>query len=246
MDKEEKKTLKKRAKLDNQGEKMKNLATDFKKFITKGNVLDMSVGVIMGSAFNAIVSAFTSILLSVCTWGVPGGLKGLVTVLPAANAAQAGVVGQSFASADIAQKTIDYAKASAGVTITADDSTFVQWQTQLKSLYTLHGTNYFYNNSAIIDWGTFLNAIITFLIIALTLFTIVKVASSVKANHVAFLAEVAKREHDHALKDDPELAKKEAEELAKKNAPAPKPENIVLLTEIRDSIKALSVKEAAK
>lgn len=32
MDKEEKKTLKKRAKLDNQGEKMKNLATDFKKF----------------------------------------------------------------------------------------------------------------------------------------------------------------------------------------------------------------------
>ena len=50
----------------------------------------MSVGVIMGGAFNAIVNAFTKILMSVATWGVPGGINGLVTVLPAANEAQRG------------------------------------------------------------------------------------------------------------------------------------------------------------
>ena len=81
--KEEKKAVKKA--------KGKNLWNEFKKFISKGNVLDMAVGVIMGSAFSAIVTAFTNILLSVCTWGVPGGLKGLVTVLPAANSAQSGM-----------------------------------------------------------------------------------------------------------------------------------------------------------
>jgi len=248
MDKEEKKSLKKEAKLSNKGEQLKNLGAEFKKFIAKGNVLDMAVGVIMGSAFSAIVTAFTNILLSVCTWGVPGGLKGLVTVLPAANSAQAGItgIGQTFASSDITNMTIAYAKSSANVTITADDAAFVQWQTQLKSLYTLHGTNYFYNNSAIIDWGSLLNAIIAFLIIALSLFAIVKTVSSVKANRVAFQAELAKREHDQLLKDHPEIAQKEAEEAAKKNAPAPKAENIVLLEEIRDGIKALNVKEAVK
>ena len=66
--------------------KSKAVWSDFKKFITKGNVVvDMAVGVIIGGAFNAIVTALVNILLSVCTWGVPGGLKGLVTVLPAAN-----------------------------------------------------------------------------------------------------------------------------------------------------------------
>ena len=74
-------------------EKKKNgetLTQQFKKFITRGNILDMSVGVIMGGAFNAIVNAFTKILMSVATWGVPGGINGLVTVLPAANEAQRG------------------------------------------------------------------------------------------------------------------------------------------------------------
>ena len=85
---------------------MKKLWKQFKAFINRGNVVDMAVGVIMGSAFSAIVTAFTNILLSVCTWGVPGGLKGLVTVLPAVNAAQKGMnetigLGQSFASSDL-------------------------------------------------------------------------------------------------------------------------------------------------
>lgn len=53
-----------------------SLWKDFKAFINRGNVVDMAVGVIMGSAFGAIVTAFTNILLSICTWGVPGGLTG--------------------------------------------------------------------------------------------------------------------------------------------------------------------------
>ena len=56
---------------------------DFKAFISRGNILDMAVGVVIGNAFGAIVTALVNILLSICLWGVPGGLKGLVTVLVA-------------------------------------------------------------------------------------------------------------------------------------------------------------------
>ena len=42
---------------------------EFKKFITRGNVLDMAVGVIIGGAFSAIVSALTNhILMPVVNW----------------------------------------------------------------------------------------------------------------------------------------------------------------------------------
>ncbi len=39
---------------------MKKFFADFKKFISRGNILDMAVGVIVGSAFSAIVTAFTN------------------------------------------------------------------------------------------------------------------------------------------------------------------------------------------
>ncbi len=39
---------------------MKKFFSDFKAFISRGNVLDMAVGVIVGGAFNAIVTAFTN------------------------------------------------------------------------------------------------------------------------------------------------------------------------------------------
>lgn len=39
---------------------MKKFFSDFKAFISRGNVLDMAVGVIIGGAFNAIVNAFTN------------------------------------------------------------------------------------------------------------------------------------------------------------------------------------------
>ena len=39
---------------------MKKILADFKKFITKGNVVDMAVAVIIGAAFNKIVSSLVA------------------------------------------------------------------------------------------------------------------------------------------------------------------------------------------
>ena len=48
---------------------MKKFFAEFKKFITRGNVLDMSVGVIVGGAFTAIVNGMTNnILKPVVNW----------------------------------------------------------------------------------------------------------------------------------------------------------------------------------
>lgn len=43
---------------------MKKLLADFKKFITRGNVVDMAVGVAVAGAFTKIVNAFTSGFIS--------------------------------------------------------------------------------------------------------------------------------------------------------------------------------------
>lgn len=42
---------------------MKKFFSEFKKFITRGNVLDMAVGVIVGGAFTAIVTALSNNIL---------------------------------------------------------------------------------------------------------------------------------------------------------------------------------------
>lgn len=47
--------------------------SDFKKFITKGNVLDMAVGVVIGTAFNAIVTGLVkNIITPVMTYFTSG------------------------------------------------------------------------------------------------------------------------------------------------------------------------------
>ena len=48
---------------------MKKFFTEFKKFITRGNVVDMAVGVIVGSSFTAIVNGLSNnILKPVINW----------------------------------------------------------------------------------------------------------------------------------------------------------------------------------
>jgi large conductance mechanosensitive channel len=48
---------------------MKNFFAEFKKFITRGNVVDMAVGVIVGSSFTAIVNAMSNnILKPIINW----------------------------------------------------------------------------------------------------------------------------------------------------------------------------------
>ncbi len=45
---------------------MKKFFGEFKKFITRGNVVDMAVGVIVGSAFTAIVNSLSNNILKPC------------------------------------------------------------------------------------------------------------------------------------------------------------------------------------
>ncbi len=221
---------------------MKKFFSDFKAFISRGNILDMAVGVVIGGAFGAIVTALVNILLSVCLWAVPGGLKGLVTILPAITDAQKGVagIGQSFQAGDIAETTILFAKAQ-GAEITVNDASFPTWQAALTSKYTLHGTTYTYNMSAVIDWGAFINAVISFLIIAIVLFIIVRVAmASAKKREAAkkrIEAEKYKKWAEAHPEEAAELeAKKKAEE---EEAGKPVVDPVVaLLEEIRDELKA--------
>ena len=124
------------------------LWAEFKEFINRGNAFMLAVGVVIGGAFGAIVNAFVNILLSLATWAVPGGLKGLVTVLPALNDAQRGPVGQSFQMKELVDKTVAFAE-SQGVAITKDSDTFVQWQTALLGKYTQHGTTFTFNGAAV-------------------------------------------------------------------------------------------------
>ena len=217
-------------------EQGKGIFAEFKAFINKGNAFMLAVGVVIGGAFSAIVNAFVGMLTSFATWGVPGGLKGLVTVLPALNATQAGVkgIGQSFQSADIVEMTIKYV-ASQDVIITKDSESFIQWQNSLKGLYELHGTTWTYKMSAIIDWGTLINAVIAFVIVAVVLFICVKVASSISKKNAEMKAkalEVYYQKHPEERPVPPEPGKPAPtqeelltailEELKKQNgAPAP-------------------------
>ena len=64
---------------------MKKFFQEFKAFITRGNVIDMAVGVIVGGAFTAIVTALTNqIFKPLVNWalsGADGGLEQAVTML---------------------------------------------------------------------------------------------------------------------------------------------------------------------
>ena len=205
----EEKKLTKAEKKELRKKKRGSLWKDFKAFINRGNVVDMAVGVIMGSAFGAIVTAFTNILLSICTWGVPGGLKGLVTVLPAANNAQKGIegIGQYFSNDKLAEMAKIYCTKLGGTY----ENNEAQWINSLKALYTQHGETWTYNQSAIIDWGTFINAIIAFLIIALTLFVILKTFNYLTAKRKA-LEEAAKTAALNFKKAEDKKDAKEAKE----------------------------------
>ena len=66
---------------------MKKFFQEFKTFITRGNVLDMSVGVIVGGAFTAIVNGLTNFILKpLVNWIIAlilgdNGLESAVTIL---------------------------------------------------------------------------------------------------------------------------------------------------------------------
>jgi len=53
---------------------MKNMVEEFKKFISRGNVIDLAVGVIVGSAFTGIVNSLVNNILTPIIGLVLGGI----------------------------------------------------------------------------------------------------------------------------------------------------------------------------
>ena len=114
---------------------------EFKKFITRGNVVDMAVGVIIASAFTKIVNGFT---------------QGIV--MPFVNWIVSLCVGDMEISEIVTVLKPVYQLDEAGNVTTTLDTT----------------------KSIIMNWGTLIQAIIDFLLIALVLFAILKVFNIVQ------------------------------------------------------------------
>ena len=115
---------------------MKKIIGEFKKFITRGNIVDMAVGVIVGSSFTAIVNALSNNILKPI-------INYLLTLIFGANSLS-----------DVFTFLTKVVNAETGeVDLT-------------QSIY--------------IDWGAFINAIINFFLVAIVLFTIVKIVNTLR------------------------------------------------------------------
>lgn len=130
--------------------------SDFKAFITKGNVMDMAVGVVIGSAFSAIVNSLVKdIIMPLLNLATGNGVEGLSVVLN-------------------------------GVNKYLDDGSI--------------------NPEAILwNYGNFLQSIINFLIIALCIFTTLRIIMNIRKASEK-IAEKAK----HTFDSKPENAPAEA------------------------------------
>ena len=207
---------------------MKKFWQDFKKFISRGNIVDMAVGVIVGGAFSAIVTSLTNQIirpvinwiLSMCTGG--DGLSSVFTFLKKVY----------IVDATTGEKTVDLA------------------------------------NSIYIDWGAFITKIIDFLIIAFTIFVMIKIIAKSQEVINKTAKSIEKGIPDKAerkilkqrgvnLKDPKavrealiqldEEKKQEEERKKAEEAAKPKPEtDLDVLKEIRELLKAQAVKDAVQ
>lgn len=144
--------------------KMKKFITEFKEFIAKGNVLDMAVGVIIGGAFNKIVTSLVN---------------------------------------DVIMPLISIIVGGANVT---------DWKWVIKEAVIENGVEVAAETA--FAYGNFIQAIIDFLIIALTIFVALKVILGFQN---AF--------------------KKKEEEIIEETPAEPEDTELSLLKEIRDSLK---------
>ena len=209
------------------------LWAEFKEFINRGNALMLAVGVVIGGAFSAIVNAFVNMLMSLATWPVPGGLAGLVTVLPAVTDGQKGLagVGQKFEAAHYNEIATQIGNAAG-----ANDPA-LYGATLINGNYTKYGTNFYFNGSAIINWGALINATISFIIIAIVLFIIVKAVNAAARKKEELKAKAQESYWQKHPEERPvpeeekepeptelDYLKRIAELLEAQNAPAPKAE----------------------
>ena len=144
------------------------LWAEFKEFINRGNAFMLAVGVVIGGAFNAIVTAVVNILLSLCTAALPGGLAGFVTRLDTPTAVKA---------LETVQTTIPEAK------MQLDMAGYLELcntygAATINGIYTKYGGKYIFSTAPVLNWGALINAIMAFVIIAIVLFIIVKVSNS--------------------------------------------------------------------
>lgn len=114
---------------------MKGFIAEFKKFIMRGNVIDLAVGVIIGGAFQAIVNSLVNDVVS-----------------PVISLATKGI--------NFADKFILLSKPAEDVTITTVE--------QAKEL-----------GVATLNYGSFITAVINFLIMATVIFCLVKAINKV-------------------------------------------------------------------
>jgi large conductance mechanosensitive channel len=191
-EKAERKALRKRQKELLKKEKVSFWA-DFKKFITKGNVLDLAVAVVISTAFNAIVN---------------GLVKNIITPF------------------------VTYF--TSGVSIN-------EWEYVLRE-EVLDAEGAVEVAKISIQYGLWLQAIVDFLIIALSVFAAVRLIR--KAERRLNAKEIAKKEAEAAKKkaeDDAKAAEAkaiaEAEKAARDEFYANVKEQSALLREIRESLK---------
>lgn len=160
--------------------KMKKFFADFKKFISKGNVLDMAVGVIIGSAFSAIVNSLVKDIITPVISIVTGGTD----------------------------------------------------LTELKAILkpeVLNDLGEVVTPAITLNYGTFIQAIINFLIIAITVFVFVKVVVGIQKTldvNANMKAAIQKK-----LDADEELSAIEAKWMARmeKRDPANLPKKTVVV-----------------
>ena len=144
---------------------------EFKKFITRGNVLDMAVGVIVIGAFTAIVNGLSNFvlkpivnyLIALVMFWITGEEKGLTDIYTPLGG----------------WKYVDVLDPATGEIIGKE-----------KDLV----------NTIYIDWGSLINAIINFILIALVLFIIVRTINNLKENSEKVKASRLTREDKVAMK----------------------------------------------
>ncbi|MDD6980535.1 MAG: MscL family protein [Clostridia bacterium] len=201
----------KRVKKEKRAKQKKQAASfwaDFKKFITRGNIVDMAIGVIVGSAFTAIVTALSNQIIK-----------------PIINFILMKIVGKDALSEVFTFLNRVYVTDAAGNPTTEIDLA----------------------NSIYIDWGAFINAILNFLIIAMCLFIMLRIATNVKkrmdeaVNHEKIQAEKAAAEAKAAEEKAAAEAKAEADAKAAEAQAAKEKEfyeNVRKQTELLEKIAA--------
>lgn len=163
---------------------------DFKKFITKGNIIDMSVGVVIGTAFGKITSSLVNDV-----------------IMP--------LVGLAVGGLDVSD-----------------------WKWVLKEAV-LDAEGVVETAEVAVRYGNFIQMILDFLIIAFSIFVVLRIIMKAKERaHAAETkaAEEAKAQADAEAKAAADAAAVKAAEEAKKIADE-RAEELALLREIRDSLK---------